>query len=48
MLADGQRMATLPGPIRDFVNSQADVLRSVALDRANEPLPSVSVTADRA
>jgi SAM-dependent methyltransferase len=48
MVADEARLATLPGPLRDLVTSQADVLRAVALDRGNEPLASCSVTADQA
>jgi SAM-dependent methyltransferase len=41
------RLPTLPGPLRDFVASQVDVLDSVAADRGNEPLPCYSVTATR-
>lgn len=47
MVADEARLATLPAAVRDLVTSQADVLRAVARDRGNEPLPSCSVTADQ-
>jgi len=42
-----ERLSDLPGPLRDFVASQVDVLDSVALDGGNEPLPCYSVTATR-
>jgi SAM-dependent methyltransferase len=41
------RLPTLPEPMREFVTSQLDVLRAVALERGNDPLPSYLVTADR-
>ena len=48
MAADEARLAALPGPVRDLVTSQADVLRAIAAASGNEPLASCSVTADRA
>lgn len=39
------RMAELPQPVLDLVLSQADVLRSLAKDHGNTPLPAYSLTA---
>ncbi|PZG03040.1 methyltransferase type 11 [Micromonospora craterilacus] len=45
LLDDVDRMAELPQTVRDLVQSQADVLRSLAKDRGNTPLPAYSLTA---
>ncbi|MGY3340402.1 SAM-dependent methyltransferase [Streptomyces filamentosus] len=45
LLDDADRMAGLPGAVRDLVLSQADVLRSLAKRRGNVPLPAYSLTA---
>lgn len=45
LLEDGDRMAQLPQAVRDLVRSQADVLRSLAKERGNTPLPAYSLTA---
>ncbi|WP_053689309.1 class I SAM-dependent methyltransferase [Streptomyces sp. WM6372] len=45
LLDDVDRMAELPKTVRDLVLSQADVLRSLAKDRGNTPLPAYSLTA---
>lgn len=42
------RFTALPVSVRDFVTSQIDVLRSIALPKGNVPLPSYAVTAERA
>jgi SAM-dependent methyltransferase len=48
MVAKAERFDELPDAVRDFVTSQADVLRSIARDRGNIPLPSYALTAERA
>ncbi|MFD8980369.1 class I SAM-dependent methyltransferase [Streptomyces sp. NPDC059564] len=45
LLENDDRMAELPQAVRDLVLSQADVLRSLAKDRGNTPLPAYSLTA---
>jgi hypothetical protein len=45
LLDNVDQMTKLPQPVRDLVQSQADVLRSLAKDRGNTPLPAYSVTA---
>jgi SAM-dependent methyltransferase len=44
---DEARLALLPDAVREFVGSQVDVLRSIARDRGNVPLPAYTVTAQR-
>ncbi|MEV6810560.1 class I SAM-dependent methyltransferase [Micromonospora sp. NPDC051296] len=44
LLDDVDRMAELPQAVRDLIQSQADVLRSLAKDRGNTPLPAYSLT----
>jgi SAM-dependent methyltransferase len=48
MAGSDPRFADLPSVAKDFVVSQVDVLRSVAKERGNEPLPSYAITAGRA
>ncbi|MFB7915363.1 class I SAM-dependent methyltransferase [Streptomyces sp. NPDC056061] len=45
LLVDADRMAELPRAVRDLVLSQADVLRSLARDHGNTPLPAYALTA---
>lgn len=45
LLDDADRMAELPKTVRDLVLSQADVLRALAKERGNAPLPAYSLTA---
>ncbi|MFF2576611.1 class I SAM-dependent methyltransferase [Streptomyces goshikiensis] len=45
LLDSVDRMAELPKTVRDLVLSQADVLRSLAKERGNTPLPAYSLTA---
>jgi SAM-dependent methyltransferase len=45
--SDEARLALLPDAVREFVGSQVDVLRAIARDRANAPLPAYTVTAER-
>ncbi|MEV6669496.1 methyltransferase type 11 [Streptomyces sp. NPDC051162] len=45
LLDDAGRMAELPHAVRNLVLSQADVLRSLAKDHGNMPLPAYSLTA---
>jgi SAM-dependent methyltransferase len=45
--SDQARLALLPDAVREFVGSQVDVLRSIARDRGNVPLPAYTVTAER-
>ncbi len=48
MIENDPRYAALSDALRDFVTAQADVLRSIARDRGNEPLPTYAITAEHA
>jgi SAM-dependent methyltransferase len=45
LLADAARLAALPPALADLVASQGDLLRQIARDYGNVPLPCYSVTA---
>jgi SAM-dependent methyltransferase len=47
MVGDARRMGRLAPAVREFVTSQADVLRALAKERGNAPLGTYAVVAER-
>jgi hypothetical protein len=45
LLADENRLGKLPPALADLAASQGDLLRQIARDNGNVPLPCYSVTA---